>query len=311
MYGDRLYADCWVTGKQGARVRAHFALLALSRADSLSLQRSEGKRMPELDGKVALVTGATRSIGEFIARGLHAAGSKVVVTGVEDDKGRAVAASLGSGAIYQRLDVEEDDQIDECLSECKARFGRLDYVVNCACSYLDEGLATTRADWLKSLNVNVVGAAIVVQRAIPYMTKPGGVIVNIGSVSGKYGARFRGSYSAGKAALMHLTRLAAAALGQDGIRCVTVSPAWTWSPPMETMTDGDRALADRAGADFHPLGRVGRMEEVANVVVFACSDKASWVNGCDLAVDGGFTALGPDQGRGPGYWCNYYRTQST
>jgi NAD(P)-dependent dehydrogenase (short-subunit alcohol dehydrogenase family) len=76
---------------------------------------------------------------------------------------------------------------------------------------------------------------------------------------------------------MNFTRLSAAALGPQGIRCVTVSPAWTWSPPMEAMTDGDRDLADGAGADFHPLGRVGRMEEVANVVTFACSDKASWV----------------------------------
>jgi 3-oxoacyl-[acyl-carrier protein] reductase len=123
--------------------------------------------MPELDGKVALVTGATRSIGEFIARGLHTAGAKVVITGVEDDKGRAVADSLGEGAIYRRLDVEQDDQIDSCLEECAARFGRLDFVINCACSYLDQGLATSRADWLKSLNVNVVGAAIVVQKAIP------------------------------------------------------------------------------------------------------------------------------------------------
>ncbi len=265
--------------------------------------------MSELEGKVALVTGATGSIGEFIARGFHAAGAQVVISGIEDDKGRAVAASLGEGAIYRRLDVELDDQIDACLAECAARFGRLDIVVNCACSYLDQGLGTTRADWLKSLDVNVVGAAILVQKAVPYMTKPGGVIVNIGSVSGKFGNRFRGSYSAGKAALMHFTRLAAVALGPKGIRCVTVSPAWTWSPPMAEMTDDNRDLADRAGADFHPLGRVGRMEEVANVVTFACSDKASWVNGCDLAVDGGFTALGPDQGRGPKYWCDFYREE--
>jgi NAD(P)-dependent dehydrogenase (short-subunit alcohol dehydrogenase family) len=263
--------------------------------------------MAELEGKVALVTGATRSIGEFIARGLHAAGATVIATGIEDEPGRAVAASLGDGATYRHLDVTVDAEIEACLAECAARFGRLDIVVNAACSYLDNGIATSRADWLASLDVNVVGAAIVVQKAVPYLTKPGGVIVNIGSVSGKFGNRFRGSYSAGKAALMHFTRLAAAALGTEGIRCVTVSPGWTWSPPMAAMTGGNRDLADRAGADFHPLGRVGRMEEVANVVVFACSDQASWVNGCDLAVDGGFTALGPDQGRGPSYWCDYHR----
>jgi NAD(P)-dependent dehydrogenase (short-subunit alcohol dehydrogenase family) len=265
--------------------------------------------MTELVGKVALVTGATRSIGEYIARGLRGAGAKVVVTGIEDEAGHAIAASLGDGAIYHRLDVESDSDIDACLAACLGAFGRLDIVVNCACSYLDSGLATSRADWLKSLNVNIVGAAIVTQKAVPHLQKPGGVIVNIGSVSGKFGNRFRGSYSAGKAALMHFTRLTAAALGPEGIRCVTVSPAWTWSPPMAGMTGDDRDLADRAGADFHPLGRVGRMEEVANVVTFVCSDKASWVNGCDLAVDGGFTALGPDQGRGPAYWCDFYHEE--
>jgi len=258
----------------------------------------------DLDGKVALVTGATRSIGEFIARGLHAAGAKVLITGIEDEAGARIAASLGDGAAYRRLDVEEDGDIERGLAEVQALFGRLDIIVNCACSYLDHGLATARADWLKSLNVNIVGPAMLVQKAVPYLTKPGGVIVNIGSVSGKFGSSSRGPYACGKAALMHLTRLAAASLAPQGLRSVTVTPAWTWSPPMEEMTGNDRGLADRAGADLHPLGRVGRMEEVANVVVFACSDKASWVNGSELAVDGGYSILGPDQGRGPRYWCD-------
>ncbi len=148
----------------------------------------------------------------------------VVITIGGEDNHRcsvcAVADSLGEGAIYRRLDVEQDDQIDSCLEECAARFGRLDFVINCACSYLDQGLATSRADWLKSLNVNVVGAAIVVQKAIPYMAKPGGVIVNIGSVSGKYGCSFRrGSYSAGKAALHAFhPSVGGGALGPQGIR---------------------------------------------------------------------------------------------
>jgi 3-oxoacyl-[acyl-carrier protein] reductase len=265
--------------------------------------------LSDLNGKAALITGATHSIGEFIARGLHAAGAKVLITGIEDAKGERVAASLGEGAIYQHLDVEEDGEIETCLARSHALFGRLDILVNCACSYLDQGLATPRADWLKCLNVNIVGPAVLVQKAVPYLTKPGGVIVNIGSVSGKFGNASRGPYSAGKAALMHFTKLAAVALAPQGLRAVTVSPGWTWSPPMEEMTGDNRALADRAGADVIPLGRVGRMEEVANVVAFACSDKASWVNGCDLPVDGGFSALGPDQGRGPRYWCDVHRAE--
>ncbi|MCW5770480.1 MAG: SDR family oxidoreductase [Rhodospirillaceae bacterium] len=258
--------------------------------------------MISLAGKAAIVTGATHSIGEYIARGLHAAGASVAVTGIEDAKGEAVAAALGERAFYRRTDIEHDDQIDACIAETRQRFGRLDILVNCACSYLDQGLATPRGDWLKALNVNIVGAAIFVQKAVPHMTKPGGVVVNIGSVSGKFGNGTRGPYSAGKAALMHFTRCAAVALAPEGIRVVTVSPGWTWSPPMEDMTGNDRDLADAAGANVIPLGRVGRMEEVANIVAFAASEEASWLNGCDLAADGGFSALGPDQGRGPRYW---------
>jgi len=263
--------------------------------------------MAELDHKAALVTGATHSIGEFIARGLHAAGAAVMLTGIEDKKGEAVAASLGARAVYRHLDIRHDDEIDARLAESHTLFGRLDIVVNCACSYLDNGLATRREDWLAALDVNVVGPAILTQKARPYLTKPGSVIVNIGSVSGKFGSGSRGPYSAGKAALMHFTKLAAVALGSEGIRVVTVSPGWTWSPPMEEMTGNDRDLADRAGAKVMPLGRVGRMEEVASAVVFACSDKASWVNGCDLPVDGGYSILGPDRGLGPRHWCDEIR----
>jgi len=261
----------------------------------------------ELSGKVALVTGGTHSIGGAIVQGLHAAGAKVLATGIEDARGAALTADLGEGARYRHLDLRHDADIDAALDDCRTAFGRLDCIVNAACSYLDNGLATPRADWLAALDVNVVGAAILMQKALPLLTKPGGVVVNIGSVAGKFGNGFRGPYSVGKAGLMHLTKLAAVSLGPQGIRVVTVSPGWTWSPPMEVMTDNNRDLADRAGAEVNPLGRVGRMEEVANVVVFACSDKASWVTGCDLPVDGGFSMVGPDRGLGPRYWCDHYR----
>jgi NAD(P)-dependent dehydrogenase (short-subunit alcohol dehydrogenase family) len=263
----------------------------------------------DLSGKTVLVTGGTHSIGGAITKGLHEAGAKIMITGIEDARGEALAASLGERACYARLDLCDDAQIEARVADCRARFGRLDAIVNTACSYLDSGLATSRADWHASLDVNVVGAAILIQKALPLLTKPGGVIVNIGSVSGKFGNRSRGPYSVGKAALMHLTRLAAVQLGPQGIRVLMVSPGWTWSPPMEDMTGNSRDLADRAGADVKPLGRVGRMDEVANVVVFACSDKASWVTGCDLAVDGGFSALGPDRGLGPRYFCDLHRDE--
>lgn len=265
--------------------------------------------MIDLNGKVALVTGATRSIGEYIARGLHACGAHVVITGIEDERGEMIAAELGKRAVYRRMDITSDAQIDACLAEILEVHGHLDAVVNSACSYLDNGISTKREDWLTALNVNVVGAAILVDKAVPLMTRSNSVVVNIGSVAGKFGNGFRGPYSVGKAGLMHYTRLAAVALGDKGIRVVTVSPGWTWSPPMEVMTGNDRDLADRAGADVAPLGRVGRMHEVGNVVAFAISDDASWVNGCDLPVDGGFSMLGPDRGLGPSYWTKHYAAE--
>ncbi len=269
--------------------------------------------MIRLDGKVAIVTGAEQSIGAAIAAGLHASGAAVLLTGIRDAEGEAAAAALGAGAAYRHVDVESDADIDACLAACHSAHGHLDILVNCACSYLDSGLGTPRADWLRNLNVTLVGAAIFAQKAAPLLTRPGGVpggvIVNIGSVSGKFGNAGRGPYSAGKAALMHFTRCAAAALAPEGIRVVTVTPAWTWSPPMAAMTGGDRDLADRGGAFVHPLGRVGRMDEVAQAVVFAASDAASWVNGCEIPVDGGFSMLGPDQGRGPRHWIGQARDQ--
>ncbi|MGH7004495.1 MAG: SDR family NAD(P)-dependent oxidoreductase, partial [Alphaproteobacteria bacterium] len=123
--------------------------------------------MIRLDGKTAIVTGATRSIGEYIARGLHAAGAAVMVTGIDDAPGAAVAATLGGRAAYRHTDVESDEQIEACLADTKKHFGRLDILVNCACSYLDSGIATPRADWLVALNVNVVGPAIFTQKAVP------------------------------------------------------------------------------------------------------------------------------------------------
>ncbi|MDF0595166.1 SDR family oxidoreductase [Psychromarinibacter halotolerans] len=257
----------------------------------------------DLTGKTALITGGTHGLGGAIASGLHAAGAKVLITGIEDEMGASLAAELGEGAAYQRMDLAEDGQIDTALEVCKDRFGGLDIVVHNACSYLDNGMDTTREDWLTSLNINVVGAAMLMQKARPYLTAPGGVIVFMGSVSAKSGNHTRGPYSVSKAALMQLTKLGAVQLGTKGIRVLSVSPGWTWTPPMEDMTDGDRDLADKAGAQVKLLGRVGRMTEVSDAVVFACSDAASWITGCDIPVDGGFTALGPDRGLGPRHWC--------
>ncbi|MDB5817145.1 MAG: short-chain dehydrogenase [Rhizobacter sp.] len=261
----------------------------------------------ELEGKVALVTGAGQGLGADIARGLASRGARVVVLDLNGETSAAVAAEIGESAIACQADVTDDEQLDRAVDLARGRFGRLDIVVNNACAYADRGIASSRTEWLHTLNVNLVSAAVLAQKAAPWLAR-GGVIVNMGSTGGKFGAAGRALYPASKAALMQLTRSLAAELAPAGVRVVTVSPAWTWSPAVESFSGGDRALADEVAGQFHPLGRVGRGSEVAAAVAFVCSDAASWITGIDLPVDGGFSMLGPDRGIAPRAWFEMART---
>ena len=252
-------------------------------------------------GKVAIVTGATHGLGVDIARRLVHDGAVVLLVGRDSDAGEAEARALGERARFMHADVTEDASLDRLVGHAVSRYGRIDIVVNNACSYDDAGLASTREQWLRTLNVNLVSAAMLVQKAAPHM-RAGSVIVNLGSTGGKFGAEGRAVYPASKAAMLQLTRSVAASLAPAGVRCVTVPPAWTWSPSVSVLSQGDRAVADRVARHFHPLGRVGGGEEVAAVVAFICSSDASWVTGVDWPVDGGFSMLGPDQGRSPREW---------
>lgn len=261
---------------------------------------SSAKQSP-LHGKVAIVTGATQGIGLDIARRLVSDGAKVTLVGRDSEAGDAASGSLGPSAFFAQADVTEDEALDNVVDQTVSRFGSVDIVVNNACSYDDSGLASTRSQWLQTINVNLVSAALLVQKAMSHLG-PGSVVVNLGSTGGKFGAAGRAVYPASKAAMLQLTRSMAVSLASSGIRCVSVSPAWTWSPSVAALSHGDPAVADRVAAQFHPLGRVGRGEEIAAVVAFLCSAEASWVTGVDWPVDGGFTSLGPDQGRSPRHW---------
>lgn len=252
--------------------------------------------MQDMQEKVAIVTGGATLIGAAVAQAFHDRGAAVVIADIDEEGGAKVAANLGSRALFVKTDLADDTQIESCVQKAAAQFGGVDFLVNLACSYVDEGIEASRDDWHQSYDVNVVGAVMMMKACRPHMIKRGGgAIVNFSSISAKVAQTGRWLYPVTKAAITQLTRNMAMDLAQDRIRVNSVSPGWTWSRIMDELTGGDRAKTDRVAAPYHLLGRVGDPAEVAQGVLFLCSSNASFITGTDLAIDGGYSAMGPEQ----------------
>jgi NAD(P)-dependent dehydrogenase (short-subunit alcohol dehydrogenase family) len=244
--------------------------------------------MRGLSGKVAIVPGGATKIGQAVVAAFRDAGVQVMVADI-------APAPVSEGVAFQPCDLRDDAQIAALVKATKDTFGRIDFLVNVACSYLDNGAATTRADWLTALDINIVGSVMLMQAAQAELAATRGAIVNFGSISSRVAQTGRWVYPVSKAAILQLTRNQAMDLAPLGIRVNAVSPGWTWSNIMDQLTGGDRAKTDAVAAPFHLLGRVANPEEVASAVLFLCSDEASFITGTDICVDGGYTAMGPEQ----------------
>ena len=243
--------------------------------------------------KVAVVTGAARGIGLATASRFLAEGWRVALFDIDGATLASAVETLESGnhCLAMACDVASPDQVRDAVDQVMDRFGRIDSLVNNAGTAVFKPLLeTTYDEWRRVIEVNLSGPFLCAQACAPAMIAQGsGSIVNITSISGLRASTLRVAYGTSKAGLMHLTKQQAAEWGEVGIRVNAVAPG-----PVDTaMAKAVHSAAIRA--DYHnaiPLNRYGLETEIAEAIWFLCSDKASYITGQTLAVDGGFDATG-------------------
>jgi NAD(P)-dependent dehydrogenase (short-subunit alcohol dehydrogenase family) len=243
--------------------------------------------------KVALVTGAARGIGLAVARRFLTDGWRVALLDIEGDLLVKSVAALAKPDVTAAVtcDVSNANAVASAFADIERRFGRLDALINNAgVAVFAPLMETSEADWNRVIEVNLTGPFLCTKAAVPLMREHGGgAIVNITSISGLRASTLRSAYGTSKAGLAHLTKQLAVELASLGIRVNGVAPG-----PVETAM-AKAVHSPEIRADYHdaiPLNRYGLEEELAEAVLFLCSDRASYITGQILAVDGGFDAAG-------------------
>ncbi|MDI6858289.1 MAG: SDR family oxidoreductase [Dehalococcoidia bacterium] len=247
------------------------------------------------EGKVALVTGASSGIGRAAAIAFAREGAKVVVSDVDASGGEDTVHMItdaGGDAYFVRADVSQPDQVENLISETVRKYGRLDFAFNNA-GIEGEQAATadsSEANWDRVLSVNLKGAWLCMKNEIPQMLKQGkGAIVNMSSVAGLIGYRNIPAYVASKHGVIGLTKTAALEYATTGIRINVVCPGVIRTPMVERFAGGS-PQGEAQLMEAEPIGRLGVPEEVAEAVIWLCSDAASFVLGHAMVIDGGLVA---------------------
>ncbi|MGD0966396.1 MAG: SDR family oxidoreductase [Candidatus Acidiferrales bacterium] len=249
----------------------------------------------ELEGKVALVTGGTSGIGREAAVLFAEAGAQVVVAGRRELEGNEtieLVRAAGGKGLFVKADVSKAAEVDTLIQKAVAGFGRLDIAFNNAGieGVLVPLISQSEEDFDRTIDINLKGVWLCLRYEIRQMLKQGGggAIVNMASITGLVGSVGAAAYSASKHGVIGLTKSAALENAKSGIRINAVCPGFTETPMAE------RVLRVRAVHKYilscHPMGRFGRPAEVAQAVVWMCSDRASFMTGQSLVLDGGFLA---------------------
>ena len=238
-----------------------------------------------LDNKTALITGAACGIGRATAQAFVREGATVVLADVNAEAGQAAADALGERARYERLDVTDADAVEAVVAGIVAQDGRLDVLVNNAGIVRDARLVKMTLDeWQAVLDVNLKGVFLCGQAAARVMSEQGsGVILNASSVVGLYGNFGQSNYVATKAGVIGMTQTWARELGRKGVRVNAVAPGFIGTEIINAMPEKVVAMM----ADKAPLGRIGNPEDIAEAYVFLASDRAAFITGATLSVDGG------------------------
>ena len=243
-----------------------------------------------LDGKTALITGGASGIGEATCRALARAGAAVIIADVDRPRADALSAELPGSSVLS-LDVSNEAAVDAAI----AGLDRLDILVNNAGIGLVGNVEETAlADFERLLLVNVTGMFLTTRAAMPRLLAAKGCIVNVGSVAGLVGVKRRFAYCATKGAVVALTRqMAVDYAGRLRVNCVC--PGTVETPFVEGYLEKfHKHEKDKVRAELHarqPVGRMGRPEEIANLVLYLCSAEAEFVTGSAVTIDGGWTAM--------------------
>lgn len=248
----------------------------------------------EFEGKVALVTGAASGIGESTALLYAKNGAKVVVSDVDDKGGQETVDKIkeaGSESIYIHADVSKSEDCRKMVEKTVATFGRLDFACNNAGIGGEQNPVGKLSieGWDQTIAIDLSGVFYCMRYEIEAMEKNGGgAIVNMASILGQVGFAGAAAYVAAKHGVVGLTRTAAIEYSKQGIRVNAVAPAFIQTPMIEAATAD--ANVEKALVEAHPIGRLGKPEEIAALVIFLSSEKASFITGSYVEADGGYLA---------------------